>query len=235
MPRRPKPPPATVVLLVRHGLTPTTGKDMPAPGAGPNLSEEGWRQAAQAADYIGAWRAALPVLTALYSSPLSRTKETASVLSQALGLAVTPEPRLVDCDAGEWAGVPLKDLAKKPEWATVVNYPSGFRFPGGESIADMSARVVGTVRALAARHRGQAIIVVSHADPIKAVLADAMGAHLDLFQRVNVSPASVSAISYADQFPSVMLVNWALPDGPRPGPANPGPAASPGPAARRQS
>lgn len=218
--------------MVRHGLTPTTGKDMPAPGAGPNLSDEGWRQAGQAADHIGAWRGALPTLAALYSSPLSRTKETASVLSKALGLPVTEEPRLVDCDAGEWAGVPLKELAKKPEWATVVNYPSGFRFPGGESIAEMYARVVGTVRALVARHPGQTVVVVSHADPIKAVLADAMGVHLDLFQRVNVSPASVSAISYAEPFPSVMLVNWTVPGTRRPKePATaPAPAAGPGPA-----
>jgi probable phosphoglycerate mutase len=195
---------------------------MPAPGAGPNLSEEGWRQAGQAADHICAWRTTLPALGALYSSPLSRTKETASVLSQALGLPVTEDPRLVDCDAGEWAGVPLKELAKKPEWATVVNYPSGFRFPGGESIPEMYARVVGTVRALAEQHPGQAVVVVSHADPIKVVLADAMGVHLDLFQRVNVSPASISAISYAEPFPTVMLVNWTVP-------------TSPGPATRRQS
>jgi probable phosphoglycerate mutase len=144
------------------------------------------------------------------------------VLSKALGLPVTEDPRLVDCDAGEWAGVPLNELAKKPEWTTVVNYPSGFRFPGGESIPEMYCRVVGTVRALAEQHPGQAVVVVSHADPIKAVLADAMGVHLDLFQRVNVSPASVSAISYAEPFPTVMLVNWTVP-------------TSAGPATRRQS
>jgi len=228
MPRRPQPRPATVVLLVRHGLTPTTGKEMPAPGAGPNLSDEGWRQAGQAADHIGAWRATLPGLAALYSSPLSRTKETASVLSKALDLPVIEEPALVDCDAGEWAGVALNQLAKKPEWATVVNYPSGFRFPGGESIPEMYARVVGTVRALAARHPGRAVIVVSHADPIKAVLADAMGVHLDLFQRVNVLPASISAISYADPFPTVMLVNWTAPDSRRAQEAGPGPGAAAG-------
>jgi broad specificity phosphatase PhoE len=96
----------------------------------------------------------------------------------------------------------------------------------------MYARVVGTVRALVARHPGQTVVVVSHADPIKAVLADAMGVHLDLFQRVNVSPASVSAISYAEPFPSVMLVNWTVPGTRRPKePATaPAPAAGPGPA-----
>jgi broad specificity phosphatase PhoE len=204
---------------------------MPAPGAGPNLSDEGWRQAGQAADHICAWRATLPALVALYSSPLSRTKETASVLSQALGLPVVEEPRLVDCDAGEWAGMPLIELAKKPEWATVVHNPSGFRFPGGESIPEMYARVCSTVRALAARHPGQTLIVVSHADPIKAVLADAMGVHLDLFQRVNVSPASISAVNYSEPFPTVTLVNWTLPEG-RP-PAEAG--AGPGTATRRQN
>jgi len=144
------------------------------------------------------------------------------VLSEALGLPVSEDPRLVDCDAGEWAGVPLNELAKKPEWKTVVSHPSGFRFPGGESIPEMYSRVVGTVRALAEQHPGQAVVVVSHADPIKAVLADAMGVHLDLFQRVNVSPASVSAINYGEPFPTVMLVNWTVP-------------TSPGPATRRQS
>jgi probable phosphomutase (TIGR03848 family) len=229
MPSRPKPLPATVVLLVRHGLTPTTGKEMPAPGAGPNLSEEGWKQAGQAAEHISAWRATLPALAALYASPLSRTRETASVLSNALGLPVNEEQRLMDTDAGEWAGVALKELAKKPEWVTVVSYPSGFRFPGGESIQEMYTRVVGTVRSLAARHPGQTVIVVSHADPIKAVLADAMGVHLDLFQRVNVSPASVSAISYSEPAPSVMLVNWTVPE------SKPDKEPSPGPGTRRSS
>ena len=229
MPRRPKPRPPTVVLLVRHGLTPTTGKEMPAPGAGPNLSDEGWRQAGQAADHICAWRASLPAFGALYSSPLSRTKETASVLSTALDLPVVEEPGLMDCDAGDWAGAPLADLAKKPEWATVIHNPSGFRFPGGESIPEMYARVVGTVRAVAARHPGQTVIVVSHADPIKAVLADAMGVHLDLFQRVDVSPASVSAVSYGEPFPTVMLVNRTVPHGP------PATGTGVGAATRRQS
>ena len=229
MPRRPKLRPATVVLLVRHGLTPTTGKEMPAPGPGPNLSDQGWAQAGQAADHICAWRATLPELAALYSSPLSRTKETASVISKAVGLPVTEEPGLVDCDTGEWAGLPLNDLAKKPEWATVVNYPSSFRFPGGESISGMYARVVGTVRALAERHPGRAVVVVTHADPIKAVLADAMGVHLDLFQRVDVSPASVSAVSYGEPFPTVMLVNRTVPHGP------PATGTGVGAATRRQS
>ena len=210
-------------------MTPTTGKEMPASGAGPNLSEEGWKQAGQAAEPISAWRATLPALAALYSSPLSRTRETASVLSKALGLAVNEEPRLMDTDAGEWAGVALKELAKKPEWATVVGYPSGFRFPGGESIQEMYARVVGTVRSLAARHPGQTVVVVSHADPIKTVLADAMGVHLDLFQRVNVSPASVSAISYSEPAPSVMLVNWTVPE------SGPDKEPSPGPGTRRSN
>jgi probable phosphoglycerate mutase len=135
----------------------------------------------------------------------------------------------MDCDAGDWAGAPLADLAKKPEWATVIHNPSGFRFPGGESIPEMYARVVGTVRAVAARHPGQTVIVVSHADPIKAVLADAMGVHLDLFQRVDVSPASVSAVSYGEPFPTVMLVNRTVPHGP------PATGTGVGAATRRQS
>jgi probable phosphomutase (TIGR03848 family) len=202
-----------MLLLVRHGQTPSTGRDMPEPGAGPGLTDEGKKQAEEAAHYIAEWRPALPALAAIYCSPLTRTRETASIVAKALDLAPVEHQDLIDCDVGEWAGAPLKDLAKKPEWPTVVHYPSGFRFPGGESIRDMSDRVVGATRALVGRHPGQSLIVVSHADPIKAIVTDALGLHLDLFQRVFVAPASVSAISYGELAPRIMLVNWTGPSG----------------------
>ncbi|MGH9106889.1 MAG: histidine phosphatase family protein [Acidimicrobiales bacterium] len=236
MPTRPKPPEPTVVLFVRHGLTPTTGKEMPEAGAGPSLSEEGRRQAEDAGRHIADWRPSLPPLGALYTSPLTRARETAAIVGKALDLAPVENRGLADVDAGEWAGTPLKELAKLPEWPTVVHYPSGFRFPGGEHLSQMHGRVVGTVRDLVESHAGQAVVVVSHADPIKAVLADALGAHLDLFQRVVVSPASVSAVSYARAGPSVLLVNWTRPaaDAPLPGKLKPGPGtANAGPRSRR--
>lgn len=227
MPRKPVPP--TIVIFVRHGTTPTTGKEMPEPGAGPSLSEEGQRQAEDAARYIQGWRGALPALSTLYHSPLQRTRETAAILGKHLDLSPVEKSGLADCNAGEWAGVPLKQLAKKPEWATVIRYPSGFRFPGGESLTEMQARTVGAVKELVVAHPGQAVIAVSHADPIKAVLADALGLHLDLFQRLVVEPASVSAVSYSATGPTVLLTNWT-------GPAHQQQKPSPGPgkAARSQ-
>jgi probable phosphomutase (TIGR03848 family) len=208
MPRRPKPPPTTVLLLVRHGLTPTTGRELPEPGPGPGLTDQGRRQAEEAAQYISEWRAALPALAAIYASPLTRTRETAAIIGKALDINPVERPDLVDCNAGEWAGAPLKDLFKKPEWNTVVHYPSSFRFPGGESMTEMHARMVGAAQELVGRHQGQSLVIVSHSDPIKTVVADALGLHLDMFQRVVIAPASVSAISYGDLAPTVTLVNW---------------------------
>ena len=209
---------------------------MPQPGAGLGLSEEGRRQAEEAAQYISEWRASLPALGALYNSPLTRTRETAAILAKVLDVTPVERGDLVDTGAGEWAGAPLKDLAKKPEWSTVVRYPSGFRFPGGESIREMHDRSVAAAHELVRLHPGQSLVVVSHADPIKAILTDALGLHLDLFQRVAVSPASVSAITYGDQPPSVMLVNWTGPSSHVPNKAAPGSTkASPGTATGNQS
>ncbi len=101
----------------------------------------------------------------------------------------------------------MKQLAKLPEWQTVQRYPSGFQFPGGESFVGMSSRIVDTLRDLCARHPRQTIVAVSHADPIKAAVADALGTHLDLFQRIVVSPCSVTAISYGPLGPVVLAVN----------------------------
>ena len=206
------------MLLVRHGLTPTTGKDMPDAGPGLSLSEDGRRQAEETAQHILDMRPHLPALSALYTSPLARTRETAAIIAKALDLTPAEKPALRDCEMGEWAGAPLKDLARRPEWPTVINYPSGFRFPGGETISGMQFRTVETVRELVTTHTGSAIVVVSHADPIKAVLANALGIHLDLFQRIVVSPASVSGVSYSQARPSVLFLNWT--PSPQPGQPN---------------
>jgi probable phosphoglycerate mutase len=143
----------------------------------------------------------------VYASPLERTQETAAPLAAALGLRVRVARGLIECDFGEWTGDTLKKLMKLPEWATVQRYPSGFRFPGGESFSGMQARMVATVADLRVRHRGETIVAVSHADPIKAVVADALGTHLDLFQRIVISPCSVTAISYGPTGPIVLAVN----------------------------
>lgn len=211
MPASRKFPPPTTLLFVRHGLTPTTGRDMPTAGAGPGLSELGRRQAEEAGEYIAGRRGDFPPVQALYASPLARTRETASIVGKALDLIPTEHPGLVDCIMGQWAGTPLKQLAKQPEWAAVQHYPSGFRFPGGEALADMRSRVAAALRSIVGAHAGASVVVVSHADPIKSALADALGTHFDLFQRIVVAPASVSAVSYSALGPSVLLVNWTGP------------------------
>jgi len=206
MPRTKKAPaPAsTLLLLVRHGQTPTTGAVLPGRAKGLHLADEGRRQAEGAAERIAPFG---DRVAAVYASPLERTRETAAPIAAALGRKVTVERGLLEADFGEWTGAKLKDLMKLPEWKTVQRYPSGFRFPGGESFAEMQARITGTLQRIAAEHRGQVVVAVSHADPIKAAVAAALGTHLDLFQRIVVSPCSVTAIAYGAEGPIVLTVN----------------------------
>jgi probable phosphoglycerate mutase len=124
-----------------------------------------------------------------------------------LGLRVKVARGLTECDFGEWTGNSLKDLARRAEWAAVQRYPSGFRFPGGESFTGMQARMIQTVAELCSRHQGETVVAVSHADPIKALVAEALGTHLDLFQRIVISPCSLTAVSYGALGPLVLAVN----------------------------
>ena len=138
---------------------------------------------------------------------MERAQETAAPIAKSRKLRVRTERGLNECDFGAWTGSELKALAKLPEWRTVQGYPSGFRFPGGESFLEMQDRIVGAVQRLVERHRGGVVVCVSHADPIKAAVAHAMGTHLDLFQRIVISPCSVSAIAYTGGGPAVLTVN----------------------------
>jgi broad specificity phosphatase PhoE len=138
---------------------------------------------------------------------MERARETAAPIARALGLRVRANRGLLEADFGSWTGRKLGELAKLPEWQQVQRYPSGFRFPGGESFSQMQERACDTIRTLVARHPGEAVVAVSHADPIKAVVAEAMGTHLDLFQRIVVGPCSISAIMYSLTGPIVLGVN----------------------------
>jgi probable phosphomutase (TIGR03848 family) len=205
MPTRKKaaPPKPTLVLLVRHGQTPTTGKVLPGRAPGLHLAEKGQAQAQGAADRI----ALLEKVSAVYASPLERTKETAAPIAKATGNRVRVEKGLLECEFGEWTGQSLKVLYKKPEWRAVQRNPSGFRFPGGESFTEMQGRITDAIARLVAAHPGETVVAVSHADPIKAAVAHAAGTHLDLFQRFVVSPCSVTAILYTSEGPIVLAVN----------------------------
>ena len=189
---------------MRHGTTPTTGKKLPGRAAGLHLSEKGRGQAALAAERIAALRKAP---RAVYASPLERARETAAPIARALGLRVRTVPDLVEVDVGDWTEQPLARLYRAREWPTVQRWPGGFRFPDGESFAEMSVRSLDAVLGLVAEHPGETIVAVSHADPIKAVVAAAAGVPLDLMQRLVVSPCSISAILFTVGGPVVLCVN----------------------------
>ncbi len=189
--------------MVRHGQTPTTGAVLPGRAKGLHLAETGLAQAERAGQRIGA----LNKVRAVYASPMERTQETAAPIAKACGLRVRTHKGLVECDFGAWTGKKLSDLRKLPEWRTVQDYPSGFRFPKGESFPEMQTRMVDAISDLVAKHPGETIVAVSHADTIKAAVASAMGTHLDLFQRIVVSPCSVTAILYTSGGPVVLAVN----------------------------
>lgn len=193
----------TLILLIRHGETPTTGKVLPGRAPGLHLSERGRAQAQRVSERL----AGLPV-AAIYSSPLERTSETAAPSATSAGLPLNHDDGLIECDFGDWTGAPLAELAALPQWQGVQHSPSTFRFPYGESFTQMQARMVGALEALRAAHPGAVVVCFSHADPIKAAVAHAMGKHLDLFQRIMISPGSVSAIEYEDgRPPAVLMVN----------------------------
>lgn len=198
------------VILVRHGRSTANVSGMLA-GRMPDvhLDEVGTEQAAR----VGARIAAVP-LAGLVTSPLERCRETA----QAIGRAQAHRPRaradrgLLECDYGEWQGRLLKELTKEKLWKSVQGQPSRVGFPGGETLPEMQSRTVAAVRRrdaeLEAEHGPDAVwVAVSHGDPLKAVLADALGMHLDLFQRLHVDPGSASIVHYAATHPYVLAVN----------------------------
>jgi len=201
------------VLLVRHGRTPTTGSVLPGRAAGLHLSEEGQSQAAAVAERIRALHDSRTAakggvgVTTVYASPMERTRETAAPIAKALAVRTRTRKGLIECEFGEWTGRELKELAKLPEWKTVQRHPSGFRFPKGESFGEMQARMVDAVNQIVHDHPGETVVAVSHADPIKAAVASALGTPLDLFQRIVIGQCSVSAVLYGAHGPTVLAVN----------------------------
>lgn len=189
---------------MRHGVTSTTGKVLPGRAPGLHLSPTGQRQAEVAAQRLDE----LVVRpSALYASPLERTRETAAPIARALRLRAKLDKGLLECDFGEWTGARLSSLRKKPEWRAVQNSPSTFRFPAGESFTEMQLRMWTTLERLSRTHPGETIVVVSHADPIKAAVTYAQGVPLDLFQRTVISTCSISAVVLTNSTPVVLSVN----------------------------
>lgn len=192
----------TVVLYVRHGTTATTGLVLPGRAAGLHLSEQGIAEAAM----VGQRLSELGTVKAVYASPLERTQETAAQIAKALELPVEIDQGLLECDFGDWTGRSLEQLRALEDWDQVQNSPSSFCFPGGESFIGLRDRMALTAEVLASRHMGQVIVAVSHADPIKVALGDALGSSLDMVQRIHVAPCSVSAVAYGQGSPAVLTM-----------------------------
>lgn len=191
-----------LLLLVRHGNTPITGTLLTGRLPGVHLSEEGITQAKGAAERL----AGLSV-KAVYSSPLERCMETAAPVAQRHRLPVKALDEVAEVDYGQWAGKPFKQLYRLKAWTELQDHPADFRFPGGESIREAQTRGMRAMESLLARHRTQSIVVVTHADMIRLVLAGYLGMGLDLYQRVIVGVASVSALSLGDRVPRLLRVS----------------------------
>ena len=198
------------VILVRHGRTTANAAGILAGRtAGVKLDEVGRTQATRTAE-----RLAVVPLVAIVSSPLERCRQTArAILALQTGSPASAVDRgITECDYGDWQGRPLRELSKEKLWSVVQGQPSAAAFPGGESLAAMQTRSVAAIRrrdaAIEAEHGPGAIwAAVSHADIIKSILADALGMHLDLFQRITIGPASVSIIRYTANRPDVLATN----------------------------
>ena len=198
---------ATVILL-RHARSTANGSGVLAGrSTGVGLDESGARQATALVDRL----AEVP-LAGVVRSPLQRCAETVGPLLAARGLTEVVEPDLSEVDYGEWTGRELKTLLKEPLWSVVQQHPSAAVFPGGEGLAGVQSRAVAAIRAhdaaITAEHGERAVwVACSHGDVIKAVLADALGVHLDSFQRIVVDPCSVSVVQYTPHRPFVLRVN----------------------------
>ncbi len=195
----------TTLLLVRHATTAATGKRLGGWTPGVHLDAAGDAQAAAAAARI----AAAPLdVAAVYASPLERTQDTAKHIAKAVNLRVRTRRGIGEVDYGDWTDRPLGQLRRRKDWAVIQQTPSRFTFPGGESIRGAQARVVGELEDLATDHPDDTIVAVSHADIIKAAVAHFLGMPLDTFQRIVISPASITTVLLpAGRAPVVVTVN----------------------------
>jgi probable phosphoglycerate mutase len=192
----------TRVYLIRHGATNWIGKRLPGWTPGVHLNDHGRAQVE------GLTRILADVcFQAIYTSPLDRAVETARPLARAQKLRAILRPRLAEPRPGEWEGKPLRVLRRRRLWLAIQHAPSMVRFPGGESFVEVQSRVVAELEALREKHPRQVIACVSHADTIKLAVAYYIGLPLDLFQRISISPASISILDIADGRARLLCLN----------------------------
>lgn len=192
----------TLLLLVRHGLTDVTGKRLSGRTPGIHLSDEGQAQAQGLVERLSPIR-----LTDVFSSPLERCVETAQPVASSRRMDIKVLPDLEEVAYGRWAGRPIAQLMRTTLWRRIQLLPSSVEFPGGETLIEAQRRAVSALDGIAARSPRGVVLVVSHADVIRLALAHYSGVHIDLFQRVTVSPASVSALVLGDRIPRILRVN----------------------------
>jgi probable phosphomutase (TIGR03848 family) len=191
-----------LILLIRHALTESTGKRLSGHTPGLHLSERGQQQADALAERLRG----LP-LAAIYTSPLERCAETAEAVARGRSVAVQPLPAFLEVDYGKWTGRPLAQLVRTSLWKRVQHAPSSVRFPDGETLEEVQARSVAALLDLAGRHSRAAVAVVTHAEVIRLAVAHFAGVHIDLFQRMIVHPASVSAVALGEGMPRIIRLN----------------------------
>jgi probable phosphomutase (TIGR03848 family) len=192
----------TLLLLIRHALTDATGRKLSGRSPGLHLNAAGRIQSEELVGRLDGLD-----LDAIYSSPLERCRETASPLATAHGLRVRRRSRLAEVEYGDWTNRSLRQLSKTKLWATVQGSPSTVRFPSGESLLEVQQRMIAEAGTLAGRHADSKIALFSHGDPLRLLLAHYLGVHIDLFQRLVVSPASVSAVALTSRGPHVLRMN----------------------------
>lgn len=192
----------SLLLLIRHALADGTGKKLTGWTPGVHLSRNGAQQAEALAGRLGT----VPV-GAIYSSPLERCLETARPLALSKRLRVRTSKELGEVDYGEWTGRPLSRLSKTKLWRSVQMHPATARFPGGESLLEVQQRATNEAERIAAAHPNELVALVTHGDVIRLLLAHFAGVHTDLFQRIVVGPASVSAVAVGNGIPRILRTN----------------------------
>jgi len=190
------------LVLIRHGHTDTAGKRLTGWAPGVHLNARGREEADRLVDRLDGVR-----IDALVSSPLERCRETAAPLAKARGLPVRVRRAWIETGYGEWTGRSISQLRRTKLWRTVMHAPSNARFPGGESLLEVQSRAVGAALDIAAEHPRGTVVVVSHADVVRLLLAHTAGAHPDHLHRWSVDTGSISAVSFSDGVPRLLAVN----------------------------
>ena len=187
------------IILIRHGVADYKAGHLYGWTPGVRLAPDGREEVKRLAERLNGLR-----VNAIYSSPLERCIETAELVAEGRRVPITPMETLGEVRYGKWQGKSYRSLMKTPLWRTVQLVPSQATFPGGESLLELQRRGVESIEEIRRRHKRGVVVAVSHADMIKAIVAHYLGLHLDLFQRIHVPTASVTAIGFYDRFPRLL-------------------------------